>query len=379
MDFDTIVIGAGVVGLAIAARLSADSEVLVLESQNGFGHGISSRNSEVVHAGIYYSPKSLKASLCVGGRQIIEQLATQGHFSYKRIGKFIIATDQTQLTELQRLQANGIRNGVLDLQMLQASELKKIEPAVKAVAALYSPSTAIIDSHGFMSYFQRKAETNACAFSYNSRVSSIKKIDAGYEIQVCGKDSQNLLQKVSAGRVINAAGLNSDLIAEFAGINVKKENLNLYWNRGEYYSLDSAANIKFQHLIYPVPAKEAGGHLGIHVTLDLNGRIRFGPSASWLDPLDSRIENYSQHENLKPEFYQNLKYSFLPGIKMEDLHPDGCGLRPRRFAPGEIATDFYIREESARGLKNFINLIGIESPGLTSAPAIAEMVADLLH
>ncbi len=387
MDFEAVVIGAGVVGLACAAELAHRCEVLVLESEEDFGRGISSRNSEVLHAGIYYPLGSFKARFCLRGRRIIEELAAEGRFGYKRLGKYIVAVEESQLPVLEKLRLNGLRNGVEDLHWAEPGELEHRLPPVRASGALFSPSSAILDSHGLMRYLKGRAEAAGVLFSFGSRVTGIRRAKGAYELQVLesspgdGKThvqaAKNAGRTLSAGKVVNAAGLYADELAASAGVDIDEAGLRQYWCRGEYFAPEPGAAPRLEHLVYPLPAPEGGGHLGIHVTLDLNGQLRFGPSAEYPDPPSLRSENYGQDERLREEFGRSLR-KYLPDLDTGRLVPAGVGLRPRRYGPGRPARDFYIREESARGLPGFVNLIGIESPGLSAAPAIGEWVGELL-
>ena len=400
MDFDLIVIGAGAVGLAVAAELASRGSVLVVEREDGIGRGISSRNSEVVHAGIYYQPGSLKARLCVEGRRLIEGWAAQGRFGYRRAGKFIVAVEENERPALQALLEQGRANGVAGLRWAEPGELEAAEPAVAACAALWSPDTGILDSHGLMRFLLDRAQAAGAQLALRSRVVALRSIDSGWELSVVEDERAEAVSDevsdtssdtgssdlssaadtargprtvVSARRVVNAAGLHADQIAALAGIDVAGEGLRQYWSRGEYFAPAAGRSIPFRHLIYPVPPAEGQGHLGIHVTVDLGGGVRFGPSAQWPDPVHSRREDYRQDGSLRGLFAASLR-RFLPGLEARDLEPAGVGLRPR-LRP---ARDFVIREESGRGLPGLLTLVGVESPGLTCAPAIAREVARLL-
>ncbi|MFA7329550.1 MAG: NAD(P)/FAD-dependent oxidoreductase [Candidatus Delongbacteria bacterium] len=391
MDFDIIVIGAGAVGLALAAELAPTGELLLLEREDHWGRGISSRNSEVVHGGIYYAPGSLKARLCVAGRRRIEAWAAEGRFAYRPVGKFIVATTDDERPELTALLETGRANGVEGLRAVSLDELREAEPAVQAVAALWSPSTGILDSHGFLRFLWERAQAGGAQLALRSRVVGLAPVPGGWEVEVeegpppdGWEDPPGPLprrtpaagprQTVSARLVLNAAGLQADQIAALAGVDVEGQGLRQHWSRGEYFAPRPGAGPPLRHLVYPVPPRAGEGHLGIHVTVDLAGAVRFGPSAAWPDPPESRREDYRQDLSLRDEFARGLA-RYLPGVRAADLEPAGVGLRPR-LRP---ARDFVIRAESGPGLEGLVTLLGLESPGLTSAPAIATHVAGLLR
>lgn len=372
MDFEYIIIGAGVVGLAIAAELSRAGEVLVLEKADKYGQGGSSRNSEVVHAGIYYPPGSLKAGLCVAGRRWIEQHAEEAGIGYAKVGKYIIAVKPQERNALQSLYQNAAANGVDDLRWVEQDELREVEPDVRAAAGLHSPSTGIIDSHRFMWYFKNKAESQGADFVFSSEVTQIHSITDGYEITV--RDPEGNQSPVTASNVINSAGLYADHVARLAGMDVEKLGMNLLWAKGVYFSVAPEAGIHIRHLIYPVPDPTVKS-LGIHSTVDLQGSVRFGPTVRYLK---DKTESYNV-ENEPPDEPARGIARYLPSVRTEHLTPVMAGIRPKLQKPGEPQRDFLIREESENGLPRFVNLIGIESPGLTAAPAIAEYVRSLLE
>jgi L-2-hydroxyglutarate oxidase LhgO len=395
MDFEHVVIGAGVVGLAVAAELAALGPTLILEREAGWGRGISSRSSEVVHAGIYYEPGSLKARLCVEGRRLIEAWAVRGCFAYRRCGKYIVAGDEAEEAALARLLDRGRANGVANLDWADPAQLRAAVPGVRARAALWSADTAIVDSHGLMRHLAARAEAAGAVLACRSAVVALERLPAGWELQVeegpvpalpgaaplrlpRRLPAQGPRQAISARRVVIAAGLEADALAALAGLDVEGLGLRQYWNRGEYFAPCPGARPPVETLVYPVPAAGAGGHLGLHLTVDLGGGQRFGPSAAWLDPPESRFETYAQDGRLAPQFAEGVS-RWWPGLRAEELQPAGVGLRPRAFRPGEPAPDFQIREHSAGGRPGLLTLTGIESPGLTAAPAIGRFVADLLR
>jgi len=392
MDVDMLVIGAGAVGLAIAAELAPRGEVLVVEREDGIGRGISSRNSEVVHGGIYYEAGSLKARLCVEGRRCIEEWAAAGHFAYRQVGKFIVATDEAERPALLALLERGRANEVEGLREATLEELRQAEPAVRAVAALWSPATGIVDSHGLMRFLWARAEAHGSTMALRSQVTGLRAVDGGWEVEVEERSTplhdeegdtpsslgaaaprRGARQRISARQVVNAAGLNADHIAALAGLPVEEMGLRHYWSRGEYFAPRPGTCPPLRHLVYPVPPAQGEGHLGIHVTVDLAGAVRFGPSAQWPTPMASRREDYHQDRQLAPHFAAGIQ-RYLPHVRAEDLEPAGVGLRPRLRPAG----DFIIRRESGPGRQGLLTLIGVESPGLTSAPAIAGLVGRLL-
>ncbi|MBI4881260.1 MAG: NAD(P)/FAD-dependent oxidoreductase [Planctomycetes bacterium] len=374
MDYDFTIIGAGAVGLAIAAELSQRGSVLILEKEEGIGRGISSRSSEVAHAGIYYERDSLKARLCVAGRRSIEEWGEQGRFSYRRIGKYIVAVTAAERAELEALLLRGRENGAGDLRVVSHDELRTAEPHVRAECGVFSPSTGIFDSHGLMRFLLETALKQGAQLATRSAASGIRRLGEGYEVAVRQGAAE---ERLATRCLVNAAGLFADEVAALAGIDVDAAGMRLHWNRGEYFQVAPSSRVKASRLIYPVPG--AGGHLGIHVTLDLAGQLRLGPSAEYVGPrpFALRREDYTQDERLLALFWEAAR-RYLPELEAQDLRPCGTGIRPKLNGPGEPARDFYIREESARGLPGFVNCVGIESPGLTAAPAIGRYVARLL-
>ena len=390
MDVEILIIGAGVVGLAVAAELSTRHDVLVVERAHGIGQGISSRNSEVVHGGIYYEPGSLKARLCVEGRRKIEEWASQGHFAYRQVGKYIVATAEEEIPAMLELLERGRANGVEGLRQVSLDELAVAEPAVRAVAALWSPCTGIVDSHGLMRFLWAKASRQGAQLALGNRVVGLRAIHDGWEVEVEEGAHQpdpswddlplaspppvrGPRQSLRANRVVNAAGLYADRIAALAGVPVEEQGLRQYWSRGEYFAPRPGTCPPLRHLVYPVPPLGGDGHLGIHVTVDLAGGVRFGPSAHWPDPPTLRREDFHQDDCLAQHFAQGIG-RFLPYMRADDLQPAGVGLRPC-LRP---ARDFEIRLESGPGRDGLVTLLGVESPGLSSAPAIAGLVGGLL-
>ena len=369
---EILIIGAGVIGLGVAAWISGKHRsIFVVEKNRMFGQETSSRNSEVIHAGIYYPKDSLKAELCVKGNRMLYEICEKSHIKYKRLGKLIVATKINERERLEELFEKGKENGVTGLQMLTSKQIKDLEPEVEACSAIYSPNTGIIDSHGLMKYFLFRAEDRGVNIVYNTEVKNIEKDSSGYRITVSDRKGRDFTFITEI--LINCAGLNSDKIAGMVGMNVEECGYRLKYCKGEYFRIwNNKANL-VKRPIYPVVKPEAVS-LGIHVTPDLNGAIRLGPDATYIhrEKLD-----YSVDISKKRVFYEYVK-NFLPFIAYDDLNPDIAGIRPKLQGAGEAFRDFVIQDEKERGFAGFINLIGIESPGLTSAPAIAEYVNDLL-
>lgn len=367
---DITIIGAGVIGLAIAAQVGGeDREVYVLEKNETFGQEISSRHSEIIHAGIYYPEGSLKARTCVTGNRILYELCERYGIGHRRLGKLIVATSDEESGELQVLLGRGQRNGARGLRMLSKQELRKLEPNITGVAAILSPSTGIIDSHALMKHFVASARGRGVQIVYQTKVVGIERVADGYELKV--EDSTGTFS-FTTGLLVNCAGLQSDKVAELAGIDIAKAGYQLHYCKGEYFSVGRGKDTLVKRLIYPVPLPGLTG-VGIHVTFDLGGRMRLGPSVHYVDSIDYTVDD--QHKSL---FYDSAK-KLLPFLEYDDLEPERAGIRPKLQEPGGDFRDFVIREESDKGLPGFINLIGIESPGLTASPAIAEYVGSLVE
>lgn len=369
-EADITIIGAGVVGLAIAAEVAnGERGVFILEKNETFGQETSSRNSQVIHAGIYYPEGTLKAKTCVEGNAILYQLCNQYAIDYKRLGKLIVAVDDEETEQLEALWRRGKRNGIESLEMLSKQEVKQIEPNIRAVAALFSPSSGIIDAYALMRYFGGKAKDNGAKIVYKSKVVGIEKEGSnGYKVTVEDQSGNfSFITRV----LINCAGLNSDKVAYLAGIDTSKAGYNLHYCKGEYFKLTKGKSKLVKRLVYPVPELKAAG-LGIHVTPGLDGRILLGPNAYYVDSID-----YSVDEQQKEAFCESVA-RFLPIIRYEDLEPEMAGIRPMLREPEGEFRDFVIRDEHDKSLPGFINLIGIESPGLTSCPAIAKYVGHMV-
>jgi L-2-hydroxyglutarate oxidase LhgO len=361
---DCVVIGAGVVGLAVARALAlAGREVVVAESGPAIGTEISSRNSEVIHAGIYYPSGSLKAALCVAGKQTLYRYCGERGIAHRRCGKLIVTTAEAQIPDLEKLRRQGTANGVDDLAMLTASQARALEPNLRCAAAVHSPSTGIIDSHALMLSFQGDAEAHGAVIAFNSPVLRGRARDSGLELEIGGADPLRLVARA----VVNAAGLEAPALARrIQGLPADCVPQD-YLAKGNYFALDGRA--PFSRLIYPMP--EPGG-LGVHITLDLAGQARFGPDVEWIDRID-----YNVDPRRAEKFYAEIR-KYWPDLPDGCLHPAYSGIRPKIAGPGAPAADFVIQGPETHRIPGLVNLFGIESPGLTASPAIAARVAAML-
>lgn len=370
---EILIIGAGVVGLAVAAELSKqfeDRSLVLLERHSKFGQETSSRNSEVIHAGIYYPTGSLKAKLCVEGNQRLYQFCEAWKIPHQRLGKLIIARNENEIPVLESILAQGESNGVSDLEILDKDQVTKLEPNIRAVAAILSPSTGIIDSHQLMLRLEWLALEQGAVISYNHKVIGVDVKDNGYIVSYRNPAGQ--LESIHCQWLINCAGLNSDRIASFLGLNIDEIGYRIYPCKGEYFSVSNSKSSLVSRLIYPPPLKELKG-LGIHATKSLDGRLRFGPNAIYVETL-----NYNVNEDHAQEFY-NAVNTYMPFLNETDFLPEMAGIRPKLQAPGDPFRDFIVCHEVERGFEGVINLVGIESPGLTSSLTLAGKVSGLIY
>ncbi|AKC70035.1 NAD(P)/FAD-dependent oxidoreductase [Pandoraea oxalativorans] len=359
---DCVVIGAGVVGLAVARTMAMTGrEVVVLESERAIGTGTSSRNSEVIHGGIYYPPGSRKATLCVEGKHRLYEFCASHGVEHRRCGKLIVATTDHQVAELEAIAANARASGVDDLEWLTAAEVAQREPALHTFGALLSPSTGIVDSHGLMLALQGDAESAGAMLAFEARVTGARVGRAeGIEIDV---ETEGVTSTLLANTVVNSAGLYAvDIARRFDGL-ASEHIPRRYFAKGSYFTC--AQRAPFTHLIYPVP--EPGG-LGVHLTLDLGGQARFGPNVAWVDEID-----YTVNPSDGDGFYAAVR-RYWPTLADGALQPGYAGIRPKISGPGEPAADFRIDGPALHGVAGLVNLFGIESPGLTASLAIAEAV-----
>ena len=360
---DCVVIGAGVVGLAVARALALQGrEVMVLEAADAIGTQTSSRNSEVIHAGIYYPQGSLKARLCVQGRQMLYAYCEARGIGHRRCGKLIVATHEAQQAQLQAIQAKAAANGVTDLVLLTREQAVTMEPALHCVAALHSPSTGIVDSHALMLALQGDLEHAGGMVVLNAPLARAQVRADGLMLEM--QDGTQLI----ANSVINAAGVHAPAVARtFEGLDARHVPA-AYYCKGNYFTLSGRS--PFQHLIYPVP--EAAG-LGVHLTVDLGGQAKFGPDVQWVDSPDDLVVQPARGE----VFYAEVR-KYWPALPDGALLPGYAGIRPKINAPHEVASDFVIQGPAVHGVPGLVNLFGIESPGLTSSLAIGEWVVELL-
>jgi L-2-hydroxyglutarate oxidase LhgO len=358
-----VVIGAGVVGLAAARALAMEGrEVVLLEAAETIGTGTSSRNSEVVHAGLYYPAGSLKASFCVAGRQALYDYCASHGVGYRRTGKWIVATSEEEVALLHQIKARAAANGVTDLFFLDAETIRRDEPELRCVGALASPSSGIVDSHGLMLSLLGEAEAHGAMIAYRTPVSAVRAAERGLVVETGGAGAMSL----ACDLLVNAAGLAATEIARgIAGIDAARVPP-LRLAKGNYFSLQGKA--PFRRLIYPVPVP---GGLGVHITLDLAGRARFGPDVEWIEAIDYRVEPARA-----APFYEAVR-RYWPGLADGALQPDYAGIRPKIGLPGGPDADFMIQGPAQHGVAGLINLFGIESPGLTASLAIGRRIAEL--
>ena len=359
---DIAVIGGGAVGLAVAARFARpDLTVVLLERHSRHGTETSSRNSEVIHAGIYYPKGSLKSLLCHEGRRMLYRYCAERGVGCKKLGKLIVAVDDAEAGKLEGLRALAAATGAEGLTMLTKDETRRRAPGVEAVASLWSPESGIVDSEGLMLAFLAEAQDKGALVQFNAEVTGVERREGGYALDLNGGQ-----ERLWAKSVVNSAGLSADKVAELAGIDVDAAGYRLHWCKGDYFRCRKDLGIP--HLIYPMPAKHG---LGVHLTLDMAGSARFGPDTTFVDSLDYAVDP------AKAAAFAASVRRYLPGVAPEDLSPDQSGIRPKLSGPDDPHRDFIIEEESKRGLPGWVNLAGIESPGLTASMAIAQRVAAL--
>ena len=358
---DCVVIGAGVVGLAVARALAlAGREVLVLEAQAAIGTQTSARNSEVIHAGIYYPAGSLKAALCVRGKELLYRHCAERGVAHKRCGKLLVATSASQVAQLEAIERKAAANGVTDLVRLTAAEARAMEPQLECLAALHSPSTGIVDSHALMLSLLGDMENAGGMLALNSPLERAECRAEGILLEAV--DGTRMLART----VVNAAGHHAPVLASrFEGLPASQVPL-AYYAKGNYFTL--AGRAPFSRLIYPVP--EAAG-LGVHLTLDMGGQAQFGPDVQWVDRFDDWVVDPARGD----AFYAEIR-KYWPALADGALVPGYAGVRPKISAPGTEAADFRIDGPAQHGVAGLVNLFGIESPGLTSALAIGERVAE---
>jgi L-2-hydroxyglutarate oxidase LhgO len=364
-DTDVIVIGAGAVGLACGAAFARrGDDVFVLEAADAIGTGVSSRNSEVIHGGMYYPTGSLRHRFCVEGRRRLYQYMGERGVAHARFGKLIVATSDAEAKKIETIYKTGLANGVENLTLLDGRDAMAMEPELTCTAAVMSPETGVIDSHGYMLALQGEIEDHGGVVVFRTPVVRIESIAGGFRVATGGDQPGS----ITCRRLVNSAGLHAQTVAK--GIDalapdfIPKQTL----AKGNYYSF--AGRPAFTHLIYPAPVE---GGLGVHVTLDLAGRMRFGPDVEWLKDLGPDEVDYTVDPRRSDSFYAAIR-TYWPGLRDGQLQPDYSGCRPKLSGPGEPAQDFRIDGPEVHSLSGLVNLFGIESPGLTSSPAIAEEV-----
>jgi L-2-hydroxyglutarate oxidase LhgO len=377
MDFDFIVIGAGSVGLAATELLSRKKfKILNIEKENRIGTGVSSRNSEVIHAGIYYPKGSLKSRLCLRGKELLYEWCKTNGVAHQNIGKYIIAANEEEQAKLESIRCTAKDAGLSELYTVSSSEINKIEPEIFSTGGLYSPTTGIISAHGYMDSLKAKAEQSGADFLFESKVKNISKNSdgTGYKVEISqlqrtGVDFGEDVSEIEVGGIINCAGLYADEVSKV--LKVYSDSYAQKFVKGNYFRLRAGKGL-FHHLIYPVPMSKLYG-LGVHITLDLEGGVRFGPDT---ESMQDRKEEYSVDESRRELFYKAVK-KYFKNVKFEDLMPDMAGIRPRLAADNDF-NDFIIRDESDKNMPGIITCAGMESPGLTASLAIAEYIAALI-
>jgi L-2-hydroxyglutarate oxidase LhgO len=366
---EVVVVGAGVVGLACAAALArVGRSVVILERHARIASEITSRNSQVVHAGLYYPVGSLKAELCVAGAAALYARCSERRIPHRRVGKLVVATTDAEAATLESLRVRGEANGARDLALIDRAEVTRREPDVVALAALDSPHTGIVDAAALCFDLLAEAEAKGALLSLRSEARVLERTSHGWRIAT--RDADGGESQIDCGAVINAAGLAADAVAERAGLDVEACGYRQHYCKGDYFALAAAASIRLSHLVYPVPA-DAG--LGVHATLDLGGRLRFGPDAEYRGEVSFAVDPG------KAPAFAALVRRYLPALDAAWLTPDSAGVRPKLAGPGEPFRDFVVQEESRAGFPGLVNCIGIESPGLTAALALADRVTALLR
>jgi len=366
-NVDIVVIGAGVVGLAITRRLSSmGKKIILLERHGTFGQDTSTRNSEVIHGGMYYSTGSLKAKLCVEGNWMLYDICSKNGIAHKKTGKLIIANTEQEIENVAEIFKQGQINQVPGLRIIAEKEIKALEPNIRARHALYSPETGVIDVRDLMQYFERSSLQNGVIIRYNHEVTALEKRSDSYKVIAQKKEGGT--EEIFTEVLINSGGMFADKIAAMPGIDIESNHYKIHRVKGEYFNISRRHTGKITHLVYPTPTPVS---LGIHVRLYLDGSIALGPNALYVDEI-----NYDVDPAHLDQFYEEGR-EYLPFLEYADLAPDISGIRAKLQAPGEPAQDFIIRDETDKGFPGFINLVGIDSPALTAAPAIAEMVAEI--
>ncbi|MGO9310914.1 MAG: NAD(P)/FAD-dependent oxidoreductase [Spirochaetia bacterium] len=365
---DILIVGAGVVGLAIAERLARPGRSIVVAERNeSFGRETSSRNSEVIHCGMYYPENLLKTRLCVRGNPLLYERCEKDGIPARKTGKIVVAVDDQEARVLQHLLSQGRRNGVRGLRLIYERELRELEPCVRGVLGLLSPESGIVNSHLLMTSLQQSAAARGVTFGYRCDVHRVTWTGAGFVAELTDADTESM--SLNAECVVNAAGLDADRVAQSAGIDIDAAGYRIHPAKGEYFRVSSRHRGKLARLVYPVPSPV---HLGAHAVLGLDGGLKIGPNS-----VSAVRGDYSVDPAHREEFLAKAS-RFLPFLEAGDLSPDMAGIRPKLYRLGEPLRDFVIREETSRGLPGLVNLVGMESPGLTSCLTIAEEVERVL-
>jgi L-2-hydroxyglutarate oxidase LhgO len=375
MEVDVIVIGSGVIGLACAAESAKQGySTLLVERHESFGQETSSRNSEVIHSGIYYPTGTLKARLCVTANNNLYNECSRADVWNRRCGKLIVAVASGEIEPLKKLYERGLANGVDGLRLLDAREAKKIEPHIECNSAIFLPTTGIIDSHQLMKSYLLEAKEHGADTAFGVEFIAGELKDDRYQLRLRDTNGENV--NVEAQYVVNSGGLRADKVAEGFGIDIDKAEYRLHHNRGHYYTVSPAKSKLISHLVYPLPHQHLVS-VGIHITLDKAGQVKLGPDMGYLDPAIPESEWYKFDDSRKDKFFTAVR-SYFPALESADLSPGQVGVRPKLKGSEETVKDFIVHEESDKGLQGLVNLIGIESPGLTCSRELAREVFRIL-
>jgi L-2-hydroxyglutarate oxidase LhgO len=368
-EVDVVVVGAGVVGLACAAKLAERGDsVLVLERNALPGQETSSRNSGVIHAGLYYPAGSLKATLCARGRDLLYARAQRHGISHRKLGKLVVAVHRDEIPRLEALEKTAAANGAPGLRLLSRAEVLTLEPHLRVEAGLYSPETGVVDAHELMANYRAEALEHGAELCLLTRVVAIERAADQYRVETEQVQSGERTS-LSTRAIVNAAGLDASAVAELSGVPVRELGYVQQLCKGDYFQVAPRIARLLKHLIYPLPV-HAG--LGVHLTFDTGGQLRAGPDTEYVNRVDYQVDPAKRRA-----FHQAVQ-TYLPAVEEHDFSPDYAGLRPKLQGPGQPFRDFVVEEASALGLPRLVNLLGIESPGLTASEAIAERVRDLL-
>ncbi len=375
MKTDVVIIGAGVIGIACAAESALQGNAtLCIDRHESFGQETSSRNSEVIHSGIYYPTGSLKARLCVAANNNLYRECERAGVWTRRCGKLIVAVSPEEEPALESLYQRGLANGIREISVLDAAQVQRMEPHIRARYAIYLPSTGIIDSHQLMRQTMIEAQVRGADFAFGIEYLGAGPIPGGYRLAM--KDTTGERTEIDTAIVVNAGGLWCDRIAHSFGIDIDAAGYRLHHNRGHYYSVSPAKSRLVSHLVYPLPHPQLVG-AGIHITIDKAGQLKLGPDTEYLDPSVPESEWYKFDDTRREKFYSAVR-RYFPPLELSDLSPNQVGVRPKLVGSENALKDFCIIEESRRGLPGLINLINIESPGLTSSREIARVVTSII-